>query len=92
MSDDKGAVVVWGSDICSIQFSYGNLIDMIATLDSGIKRKKIQLAYYLEREETVAAEIIDNQIRFGDQVLSLLQDGLECGRNQIESILEDDDD
>lgn len=50
-----------------------DLLDLVAILDSGIKRKKIQLAYYAEREQKTAAEILEEQIRTGKEIYDILE-------------------
>ena len=65
------------ADCISLLFPQDKLFDMIAVLDSGIKRKGIQLAHYLELEQTVAPEILERQIQFSKTVLSKLEDLLE---------------
>lgn len=60
-----------------LMFNQDDIFNMLAVLDSGIKRKSIQLAHHLEMEQTVAAEIIDRQIKFGELVLSKLEDLVE---------------
>lgn len=50
-----------------------DLMDLVAVLDAGIKRKKIQLAYYAEREQKTAAEILEEQIRTGKEIYDILE-------------------
>ena len=64
-------------DQVCLSFPKEFIFNFIAVLDSGIKRKLIQLAHHVELEQSIAAEIIDNQIKFGNLVLNKLEDTVD---------------
>ena len=73
MSDDtKPTATQYGHGIL-IGIHEGDLLDVIAVLDAGIRAKKMNLAYYLEREQVTTAELIDEQIK----TATALYDALE---------------
>jgi len=60
-----------------------DLMDLVAVLDSGIRRKKIQLAYYREREQKVAAELLEEQVRTGMEFYKILEPMIEIPSNEV---------
>ena len=60
-----------------------DLMDLVAVLDSGIKRKKIQLAYHREREQKIAAEILEEQVRTGEEFYKILEPMIEIPSNEV---------
>lgn len=76
-------------DQVCLSFPKEFIFNLIAVLDSGIKRKLIQLAHHVELEQTVAAEIIDNQIKFGNLVLDKLEDMIDYPTDdELEALIE----
>jgi len=64
-----------------------DLLDLVSILDSGIRRKKIQLAYCKEREEKTLTEIVEEQIRTGEEIYNILEPLIEVpSKEKIEKI------
>jgi hypothetical protein len=79
----------------AIQYGHGimlgihecDLMDLVAILDAGIRRKKIQLAYYREREQKIAAELLEEQIRTGEEIYHILEPMIKVpSKEEIEKI------
>ena len=80
----------------AIQYGHGimlgihecDLMDLVAILDAGIRRKKIQLAYYREREQKIAAEIIEEQVRTANEIYNVLEPMVPVpSKEQMDNIL-----
>lgn len=73
MSDDtKPTATQYGHGIL-IGIHESDLLDVLAVLDAGIRAKKMNLAYYLEREQVTAAELVDEQIGTATALYDVLE-------------------
>lgn len=78
MSDDtKPTATQYGHGIL-IGIHECDLLDIIAVLDAGIRAKKLNLAYNLEREQLTIAELLDEQIKTGISLYDALEPLLKC--------------
>lgn len=48
-------------------------IDHFAIMSAGLNAKKLQRAYYFEREDYTLVAILDDQIKYGEDVLTKLE-------------------
>ncbi len=75
MITDKDIVVTMDSVSREVvvRFHSGWLVDWLGLLASGICTKKLQLAYELECNNTLAAELLDEHIQLGQVVYDKLE-------------------
>ncbi len=64
-----------------------DLMDIVAILDSGIMRRKIMLAHHREREENLFTELIEEQIRTGEELYNILEPMIKIpGKDEIKKM------
>lgn len=77
MSDDtKPTATKYGHGVL-IGIHECDVLDILAVIDAGIRAKKMNLAYYLEREQLTAAELIDEQINTATALYDALEPMLQ---------------
>lgn len=65
-------------------------IDLFAIVQAGIKSKKLQRAYHYEREEVQLVAILDDQIAYGNELLTAIEHSCKLpSRKDMTKLLKD---